>query len=80
MQSRKPLMYIHPCVQISSEDQRGLGPPQERLDLVGGAEWYTGTSLTRNSLPLGPYSRTMPRVGLRGGVVLVALGGGACFF
>ena len=23
--------------------------------------WYRGTSLIRNSAPLGPYSRTMPR-------------------
>ena len=28
-------------------------------DLVS---WYRGTSLVQNSAPLGPYSRTMPRV------------------
>jgi len=33
---------------------------------------YRGTSRIRNSAPLGPYRRTMPRaLGLRGGVLFL---------
>ena len=30
-------------------------------DSISGVGTYRGTSLIRNSAPLGPYSRTMPR-------------------
>ena len=43
---------------------------QERQGLVN---LYRGTSLKRNSAPLGPYSRTMPRALWR------SWGGGGCF-
>ena len=36
-----------------------MRPPLDRIKFLGTE--YRGTSLTRNSVPLGPYIRTMPR-------------------
>ena len=38
------------------------GPLADYCQVDNQLSWYRGTSLTRNTLLLGPYSRTIPRV------------------
>ena len=51
-------------VQGSGDEETNATLPTIKWPTIketGSTDEYRGTSLVRNSLPLGPYSRTMPR-------------------
>ena len=66
-QESPPPQYDHRALGIDI-----LKGPRRKCFLTSGIPLYRGTSLIRNSGPLGPYSRTLPRAlwwSYRGGAV-----------
>jgi len=63
--ARAPALSIQSSINLSPPLFRALAsnsqPPGLRRSSSSHVASYTGASLIRNSAPLGPYSRTMPR-------------------
>ena len=60
---RNPVLEERECVWVSPTHGVLRHVPRVQLNTVSSGMYlgYRGTSLIRNSLPLGPYSRTMSR-------------------